>query len=431
MIDRYALSPMKELWTEETQYNRWLEVEIAVVKALEKTGRAPVGTAELIKEKAVINVKRIHEIEATVDHDVIAFIKAVTENMGDEARYFHMGLTSSDVVDTALSLALKRSGELMIQELERLIVVLRKLAVKHKTTITVGRTHGVHAEPTSFGLKLLSFLAEAERNLSRLKRSVESVSHAKISGAVGNYANISPEIEEIALSTLGLFPSKVSTQVVPRDHHAEFLSTLALIGAGIERMAIEIRHLQRTEVLEVQEPFKKGQRGSSAMPHKKNPILCERLSGMARMLRSYAIVGYENIALWHERDISHSSTERIVFPDATMLVFYMLKKTVYLIDNLLIDPDRMMINFKASHNLVYSQRVMLALVEKGMSREEAYKVVQESAEKSWREKGDFREVVSNNETIRRYLSDEEIDELFDPAYYLRNVGIIYKRFDLD
>ncbi|RKX49226.1 MAG: adenylosuccinate lyase [Thermotogae bacterium] len=431
MIERYALSPMKELWTEEAQYLRWLEVEIAVVRALETLNMAPRGTAELIKRKAVINVERIHEIEGNVDHDVIAFIKSVTENMGDEARYFHKGLTSSDIVDTALSLVLKRSGKLIALELKRLIGVLQKLAMKHKNTITIGRTHGVHAEPTSFGLKVLSFLAEFERNLSRLQRSIESISHAKISGAVGNYANIPPEIERIALQSLGLFPSKVSTQVVPRDHHAEFLSTLALIGAGIERMATEIRHLQRTEVLEVQEPFKKGQRGSSAMPHKKNPVLCERLCGMARMLRSYAIVGYENITLWHERDISHSSTERLVFPDATMLAFYMLNKATYLVNNLFVDQLRMTENFKDSHNLIYSQRIMLALIEKGMSREEAYKLIQKCAAKSWNEQVDFLDVVSTNEMIKELFSTEELKELFKADYYLKYVDTVYERFTLN
>ncbi|AKI97798.1 adenylosuccinate lyase [Kosmotoga pacifica] len=430
MIERYALSPIKEIWEEEEKYKRWLEVELAVIEAFEKLGEAPAGTADTIRRKAVIDVGRIQVIEAEVDHDVIAFIKAVTERLGDEGRYFHKGLTSSDVVDTALSLALKRAGELIAQELRRLIEDLREKALKHRNTVIMGRTHGVHAEPTSFGLKMLSFLAEAERNLDRLENCIENLSVGKISGAVGNYANVSPEVEMFALERLGLRPAKVSTQVIPRDLHADFLNALALIGSGIERIAVEIRHLQKTEVLEVQEPFREKQRGSSAMPHKKNPILAERLSGMARMLRSYVIVGYENIVLWHERDISHSSTERLILPDATMLTFYMLRKATYLVENLVVYPERMLQNFVHSRNLVFSQRVMLTLVEKGLSREDAYKIVQALAEKTWREGVDFKKVVSNNPEIKKLLSEAELDRLFDASYYLRNIDEIFKRFDL-
>ena len=428
MIERYAMQPLKDLWNEENQYKRWLEVEVSVVKAFEKYGQAPVGTSQHILSKAVIDVQKIHEIEAVVDHDVIAFINCVTQKMGDEARYFHKGMTSSDVVDTALSLALKRSGLVIKQELETFEEVLKEQAFKYKDTITIGRTHGIHAEPTSFGLKLLSYLAEVQRNKVRLDAAIENISYAKISGAVGNYANIDPEIESLALQMIGLKPCKVSTQIVPRDIHAEFLNTLALIGANIERLATEIRHLQKTEVLEVQEPFKKGQRGSSAMPHKKNPILCERLCGMSRMLRSYTIAGYEDTVLWHERDISHSSVERMVFPDATMITYYMINKSVWLVKNLVVYENKMKENFKASHNLVFSQRLMLAMIDKGFSREESYKLIQELSMRSWNESIDLMQVVLNDERTSSKFNENEIKEIFDPAYYLRNIEEVFKRF---
>jgi adenylosuccinate lyase len=427
MIERYALSPLKELWELKAQYGRWLEVELAVVKAYEETGRAPAGTAEKIRSKARIDVEGIAEIEEVVDHDVIAFIKYVTREMGDEARYFHLGLTSSDIVDTALSLAVRESGLAIIQALTELSQALGEQALIYKDTVCMGRTHGIHAEPTSFGLKFLSFMVETDRNIKRLRRSVETCSVGKLSGAVGNYANISPEVEAIALREIGLRPTEVSTQIVPRDIHAEFISAIAIAASSIERMVVEFRHLQRTEVLEVQEPFKKGQRGSSAMPHKKNPIICERLTGMARLLRGYAAAALEDIALWHERDISHSSVERIMLPDATMLLYYMAKKSLDLVRDLVVYPERMLENFKASRNLVFSQRVMLTLVEKGMTREEAYRLVQELSMNCWNEGRDFKEAVEKSREIGKYIDPDEIDELFDPEYYLRNVDPIFKR----
>ena len=427
MIERYALSPLKELWELKAQYERWLEVELAVVKAYEETGLAPAGMAEKIRSKARIDVEGIAEIEKVVDHDVIAFIKYVTGDMGDEARYFHLGLTSSDIVDTALSLALRKSGLAIIQALTELSQALGEQALIYKDTVCMGRTHGIHAEPTSFGLKFLSFMVETDRNIERLRRSVESSSVGKLSGAVGNYANIPPEVEAIALREIGLRPTEVSTQIVPRDIHAEFISAMAIAASSIERMAVEFRHLQRTEVLEVHEPFKKGQRGSSAMPHKKNPIICERLTGMARLLRGYAGAALEDIALWHERDISHSSVERIMLPDATMLLYYMAKKSIDLAKDLVVYPERMLENFKASRNLVFSQRVMLTLVEKGMAREEAYKLVQELSLNCWNEGRDFKEAVAKSREIEKYIDSREIDELFDPEYYLRNVDPIFKR----
>lgn len=431
MIERYSLSPIKDIWTLDDQYERWLEVEVAVTEAFEELNLAPKGTSQNIQQKAKLDVQKILNTEKIVDHDVIAFIKVVTEDMGDEARYFHKGLTSSDVVDTALSLAIKRAGEIILDELTKYIANLKKLAVDHKYTIIVGRTHGVHAEPTSFGLKILGFVAEEERNKERLDKAIDNISQGKLSGAVGNYANIEPKVEEIALKKLNLRPCKVSTQVLPRDLHAEFFSVLAMIGSSIERLAIEIRHLQKTEVLEIEEPFKKGQRGSSAMPHKKNPILCERLTGMSRMLRSYLSSAYENISLWHERDISHSSLERVFIPDATMLTYYMLNKANYLVENLVVHKDRMKENIEKSYNLIYSQRVLLKLVELGVSREEAYKIVQENAMKAWNERRDFKAILLEDNRVNTKFSEKEaFEDIFSPDYYLKNINKIYERFEL-
>jgi len=431
LIERYSLSPIKDIWTLDAQYERWLEVEVAVTEAFEELNLAPKGTSQNIRQKAKLDVQKILNTEKIVDHDVIAFIKVVTEDMGDEARYFHKGLTSSDVVDTALSLAIKRAGEIILDELTKYTANLKELAVDHKYTIIVGRTHGVHAEPTSFGLKILGFVAEEERNKERLEKAIDNISQGKLSGAVGNYANIEPKVEEIALKKLNLRPCKVSTQVLPRDLHAEFFSVLAMIGSSIERLAIEIRHLQKTEVLEVEEPFKKGQRGSSAMPHKKNPILCERLTGMSRMLRSYLSSAYENISLWHERDISHSSVERVFIPDATMLTYYMLNKANYLVENLVVHKDRMKENIEKSYNLIYSQRVLLKLVELGVSREEAYKIVQENAMKAWNERRDFKAILLEDNRVNAKFSEKEaFEDIFSPDYYLKNINKIYERFEL-
>ena len=427
MIERYALEPMKSLWGLKAQYERWLKVELAVVKAYEELGRIPKGIHKRLAENARIDVDRILEIEKEVDHDVIAFIKAVTEKMGDEARYFHYGLTSSDVVDTALSLALVEACDILIDDLEKLLLVLMNLAEEHRYTPIIGRTHGVHAEPTTFGLKVLSWYAEMGRNLERLKAVREEIAVGKISGAVGNYANVDPEVEELALSYLGLKPTPVSTQVVNRDAHAYFVGVLALVAAGIERMAQEIRHLQRTEVLEVEEPFRKGQRGSSAMPHKKNPILCERLTGMSRIMRAHVIPAIENISLWHERDISHSSVERFMFPDVTGVLHYMLVKGKYLVENLKVNSERMRENIYLTRGLVFSQRVMLKLVEKGMSREEAYKLVQKHALECWESGRDFKESLLTDEKVREKLKSE-LDEVFNLSQYFRHVDTIFARF---
>jgi adenylosuccinate lyase len=428
MVDRYALEPLKSLWTLKAQYERWFEVELAVVEAYEQVGVAPKGTSEEIRKKAVIDVDEILATEQVVDHDVIAFIKSVTKNMGDEARYFHYGLTSSDIVDTANSLALVRATDIILESMEKLSAVLYEKALQYKTLPTIGRTHGVHAEPTSFGLKFLSWYAELLRDIERLKNVREEIAVGKLSGAVGNYANISPEVERIALEKLGLKPTPVATQVISRDYIAHLLATFALIAGLIERIAIEIRHLQRTEVLEAMEPFKEGQRGSSAMPHKKNPILCERLTGMARLMRSYAQVAFENMALWHERDISHSSAERYILPDSTMTIYYMLEKVRYIIENMRVFEKNILRNLDLTNGLVYSQRVLLALVEAGMSREEAYLLVQKFALECWESGESLKDKLLSESRVLKLLGRERIEELFKPNYYLRNLDSIYERF---
>ena len=428
MVERYALEPLKSLWTLKAQYERWLEVELAVVEAYEDLGIAPRGISRSMREKAVIDVEDILRIEEVVDHDVIAFIKSVTKSFGDEARYFHYGLTSSDVVDTANNLALVRSMDTIISSAQRFSEVLYKKALQYKDLPTIGRTHGIHAEPTSFGLKFLSWYAELLRDIERLNMVRKEIAVGKLSGAVGNYANIEPRVEEIALGKLGLKPTPVATQVISRDYIAHMLSILAITAGTIERIVVEIRHLQRTEILEAMEPFKEGQRGSSAMPHKKNPILCERLTGMARLMRSYVTVGIENMTLWHERDISHSSAERYILPDATMTMYYMLEKARYLISNLRIFEDTVRKNIEITGGLIYSQRVMLALIDKGMSREDAYTLIQKIAMRCWEERSSFEIAIRENEQVKNMLRTEELDALFVPDYYLRNVDKIYERF---
>ncbi|HUM75759.1 MAG TPA: adenylosuccinate lyase [Fervidobacterium sp.] len=428
MVERYALEPLKSLWTLKAQYERWLEVELAVVEAYEDLGVAPKGISRSMREKAVIDVEDILRIEEVVDHDVIAFIKSVTKDFGDGARYFHYGLTSSDVVDTANNLALVRSMDTIIASAQRFSEALYKKALQYKDLPTIGRTHGIHAEPTSFGLKFLSWYAELLRDIERLNVVREEIAVGKLSGAVGNYANIEPRVEEIALGKLGLKPTPVATQVISRDYIAHMLSILAITAGTIERIVVEIRHLQKTEVLEAMEPFKEGQRGSSAMPHKKNPILCERLTGMARLMRSYVGVGIEDMALWHERDISHSSAERYILPDATMTIYYMLEKARYMISNLRVFEDKVRKNIAVTGGLIYSQRVMLALIDKGMSREDAYTLMQKIALKCWEEQSSFEIAIRENEQVKNMLRTEELDALFVPDYYLRNVDKIYERF---
>lgn len=427
MIQRYTRKEMGEIWSLENKFRKWLEVEIAVCEAWAELGKIPKEALIEIKEKADFDLKRIDEIEATVKHDVIAFLTAVAEKVGPVSRYIHMGLTSYDVVDNALALQIKESAKLIMVGLEKLKELFREKAFQYKDTICMGRTHGVHAEPTSFGLKFALWHEETKRNIDRLTSAIERISVGKISGAVGTFSNIPPEVEEIALKKLNLKPEPVATQVVQRDRHAEFLSVLALIAGMIEKIAVEIRHLQRTEVLEAEEPFTEGQKGSSAMPHKRNPVGTENLSGLARLVRGNAFVSYENIALWHERDISHSSVERVIIPDNCILIDYMLNRLYEIIKDLRVYPEKMLKNIELSYGLYNSQRVLLALVEKGLTREEAYKIVQSNAMQSWREAKPFMELLLQDDSIRKYLTVDEIKDIFDLNYYIRNIDHIYRR----
>ncbi|ACM23648.1 Adenylosuccinate lyase [Thermotoga neapolitana DSM 4359] len=384
---------------------------------------------ERVRNKARIDVELFKKIEERTNHDVVAFVEGIGTMIGEDSRFFHYGLTSSDVLDTANSLALVEAGKILLDALKKLCDVLWNTANRYRYTPTIGRTHGVHAEPTSFGLKVLGWYSEMKRNVLRLERAIEEVSYGKISGAVGNYANVPPEVEERALSYLGLKAEPVSTQVVPRDRHAHYLATLGIIAAGIERIAVEIRHLQRTEVLEVEEPFKEGQRGSSAMPHKKNPITCERLTGLSRMMRAFVEPALENVALWHERDISHSSVERYIFPDATQTLYYMIVTATKVIRDMRVNEEKMKKNLNLTKGLVFSQRVLLKLIEKGLTRKEAYDIVQRNALKTWESEKHFLEHLLEDEEVKKLVAEEELRELFDTSYYLRYVDRIFERFE--
>lgn len=422
---------MGNLWTDEYKLKTWLQVEIAVCEAQAELGRIPADAVEVIKAKANFDIRRVLEIEAEVRHDMIAFLTNVNEYVGDAGRYIHLGLTSSDVLDTALAVQLVDTISVLMERLEDLIQAIRYQAQQHRYTVMAGRSHGIHAEPITFGFKLAGWLAEVLRHRDRLCRLQKDVAVGKISGAVGTYANIDPQIEAIACQKLGLEPDTASTQVISRDRHADFMQTLALITASLERFAVEIRNLQRTDVLEVEEFFAKGQKGSSAMPHKRNPIRSERLTGMARIVRGHAIAALENIALWHERDISHSSVERVILPDACILTHFMLVETTDLVKNLLVYPDNMARNLNCYGGVVFSQRVLLALVEKGMSREEAYAVVQQCAHTAWNKpEGDFRALISQDDRVKAVLSETEIDSCFNPQHHLRNLEQIYQRLSI-
>ena len=431
MIERYTLPEMGELWTDQYKFQTWLQVEIAVCEAMAQLGRIPPEAVETIKEKADFNVERILEIEAEVHHDVIAFLTNVNEYVGDAGRYIHVGMTSSDVLDTALSLQIVASHQLILTHVENLIQVIRYKAQEHRDTVMIGRSHGIHAEPMTFGFKLAGWLAEMQRHRERLVRIQEEIAVGQISGAVGTYANIDPEVEEIACQILGLKPDTASTQVISRDVHAEFIMTLAGVGASIERFAVEIRNLQRTDVLEVEEFFAKGQKGSSAMPHKRNPIKSERLTGMARILRANAIAALENVALWHERDISHSSVERVIFPDSCILTHFMLVETTKLIKKLLVYPENMKRNMNLYGGVVFSQRVLLTLVDKGINREEAYRIVQTNAHQAWNTTGgNFQKLIASDPQVKEKLTSEEINECFNPDYQMRNIDKVYQRLDI-
>ncbi|NET01255.1 MAG: adenylosuccinate lyase [Sphaerospermopsis sp. SIO1G1] len=431
MIDRYTLPEMGNLWNENYKLQTWLQVEIAVCEAQAELGYIPSSAVAEIKAKANFDPQRVLEIEAEVRHDVIAFLTNVNEYVGDAGRYIHLGLTSSDVLDTALALQLVASLDILSQRLEDLIQAIRNKAREHRYTVMIGRSHGIHAEPITFGFKLAGWLAEVLRHQQRLQTLRETIAVGKISGAVGTYANIEPRVEAIACEKLGLKPDTASTQVISRDRHADFVQQLSLIAASIERFAVEIRNLQKTDVLEVEEYFSKGQKGSSAMPHKRNPIKSERLTGMARLVRSHAGAALENVALWHERDISHSSVERVILPDACILTHFMLKEITNLVTNLLVYPQNMERNLNCYGGVVFSQRVLLTLVDKGVNREEAYTIVQENAHTAWNQaSGNFRDLISKDPRVTQKLSAVEIETCFDPQHHLRYLDQVYQRLGI-
>ncbi len=427
MIDRYTRPEMGDLWSLENKYRTWLEVEIAACEGWAEMGRIPRKALQEIKEKSDFDVKRIDEIEAVVRHDVIAFLTSVSEKIGPSSRYVHMGLTSSDIVDTAQSLLLKKSANIIIRDINEIRKALKIQAIEHKDTVCIGRSHGVHAEPMTFGLKFALWYEEMGRNLARIKAARKAVSVGKLSGAVGTFSNVPPDLEDKVLKRLGLQPEPIATQVVQRDRHAEYMSALAVTAATVEKMATELRHLQRTEVREAEEPFRKGQKGSSAMPHKRNPVGCENLSGLARVVRANAMASFENVSLWHERDISHSSVERVILPDSSILVDYMLNRLARIIRDMHIYPKRMKENLDMSFGLYNSQRVMLALIDKGITREDAYLLVQANAMKSWKQRKQFKSLLKSDKKIRKYLSSKEIDKLFELKPFLKHIDTLYAR----
>ena len=430
MIDRYTHPEMGNIWTLENEFRTMLKVEILACEAMNKLGIVPDDALKDIQNKADFRLERIKEIEAVTNHDVIAFLTNVAEYVGDASKYIHKGLTSSDVKDTALCYMTVQSADLIMRHLENFHAILRRRAAEFKNTVMIGRTHGIHAEPMTFGMKFLLWSAEIERDMERLKQAREMMAVGKLSGAVGTYSNIDPFVEEYVCKKLDLKPVRLATQVIQRDRHAHFLTTLAIIGSSLDKMATEIRNLQRTDIREAEEYFAPGQKGSSAMPHKRNPITCEKVSGMARLLRGYAIAGLEDVALWHERDISHSSVERVILPDATIALDHMLRKFSNIIDKLLVYPDAMIANLNKTGGLIFSQNLLIALVTKGVLREDAYKWVQRNAMARWLEGADFKTNVEADPDIKKYLTDEEIEHCFDPKPMLRNVDLIFSRFGL-
>jgi len=427
MIKRYTRKIMGDIWTDENKYRTWLKVELLACEALSKIDRIPKKAVANIKKKANFSVERIDAIEKETKHDVIAFLTSVAEFVGPDSRYVHMGLTSSDVLDTSMACLLKEAGQIILKDIDGLMQAIKKQALLHKETVMIGRSHGIHAEPITFGLKLAVWYDEMRRNRSRLERAVETVSYGKLSGAVGTFANIPPLVEAFVCKKLGLKPAPASTQVVQRDRYAEFFTTLAIVASSIEKIAIEIRHLQRTEVLEAEEYFSKGQKGSSAMPHKRNPIGSENLSGLARVVRANAIAALENIPLWHERDISHSSVERVIAPDSTILIDYMLGRLTGIIKKLVIYPERMQSNLNRLKGLVYSQQILLALAESGVTREDAYELVQKQAMRVWKSDKDFQSLILEDDRICDTLGPEKIKEIFDVSYHLKYISAIFDR----
>ncbi|MBU0534462.1 MAG: adenylosuccinate lyase [Candidatus Omnitrophica bacterium] len=431
MIKRYTFKEMGDIWDEKNRYAKWLEVELAACDEMQKEGLVPKGITEKIKKKAKVNLDMIHAFEKSNNHEVIAFLDSLAKIVGDEAKYIHLGLTSSDIMDTGLALQMKDASKIILKDLDVLITILKKQALKHRNTVMIGRTHGIHAQPITLGLKFALWWEEIKRNRLRFENAMESISYGKISGAVGTFTHTSPKLEESTLNKLGLKPEPIATQVVQRDRHAQFLLTLALISSSIEKFALEIRHLQRTEVREAEEPFGKTQKGSSAMPHKRNPILCERICGLARIIKSNGIVSLENIPLWHERDISHSSAERVIIPDSCILIDYILQKFIFVIENLSIFPARMKQNLAISGGLIYSQKIVTALINKGMNREKAYNVVQKYALESYDTKKDFKSLICKDKEINKRISKKELDVCFDFSSLLKNVNKIFQRLGIE
>ncbi len=427
MVPRYSRKEMVEIWSDISKYSIWLDIEIHALEGMEKVGIVPVGTAETVRKKAKFDSKRIDEIEAEIKHDVLAFLTNISESVGPEARFIHQGMTSSDVLDTCLNIQLKRAGELLLKDMDLLLSSIKSQALKHKKTICVGRSHGIHAEPTTFGLKMLQAYAEFSRNRKRLELSVEEISSCAISGSVGTFANIDPSVEEHVAKALGLNVEPVSTQIIPRDRHAAFFSTMGIIASSIERLATEIRHLQRSEVLEVEEYFSSKQKGSSSMPHKRNPVLTENLTGLARVVRSSVMPALENISLWHERDISHSSVERFIGPDTTITLDFALNRLNNVVENMVVYPDNMMRSLEKFNGLVFSQRVLLSLTQKNISREDSYLMVQRNSMKVWNDEGSFYELIKKDKEICSILSNDEIDDIFDLNYHLKHIEEIFQR----
>ncbi len=427
MIERYTLPKMGAIWEPQNHFSKWLQVEILVCEAMAREGMIPQESLDVIKKKARFSVERIQQIEEEVKHDVIAFLTNVEEYVGPDARFIHLGLTSSDVLDTALALQLKEALLIIIDDVHSLLAALKERAFEHKHTAMIGRSHGIHAEPITFGLKLAVWYSEMERNVTRLEQALDVISYGKISGAVGTFANVPPQIEQYVCDHLGIKPAKISTQIIQRDRHAQYFTALALLAGSIEKIAIEIRHLQRTEVGEVQEAFATGQKGSSAMPHKKNPVGSENISGLARLVRSNSLAAMENMALWHERDISHSSVERVIAPDSTILIDYMLNRLTRMIRNLVVNKARMTENLQKLRGLIFSQQVLLALIDKGCARQHAYSVVQRVSLQAWSSEEDFRDLLEADADIKKYLDKKEIGEIFSLEYHLRYVEDIFAR----
>ncbi len=433
MIERYALPKMRAIWSTENKYSTWLRIEILALEAQAKLGVVPESVVEDVKQKAGFDIERIDEIEREVHHDVIAFLTSVSEHVGEAARYVHHGLTSYDVVDTGLSLLMKEAADVLIDDVRQVTRVLKKKAFDYKDTLEIGRTHGVHAEPIVFGQKFAIWAFEMDRNRRRLEQARETISYGKLSGVVGSYSNANPQVEQYVCEKLGLKPGEASSQVLQRDRHAEYMTASAVCAATIEKIALEIRGLQRTEIMEAEEPFAQNQKGSSAMPHKRNPVVCERLTGMARLVRTNALAALEDVALWQERDISHSSVERVIIPDTTTLLDYMLVKLLEVLEGLVVHPDNMLANLERTRGIVFSQRVLLALVEKGLAREEAYRIAQKNAFDTWRcaqERGcdkTFKDFILQDPKVSGLFSSKEIEDLFDTGYFLRNVSIIFDR----